>query len=152
MPTRALKRLAPVHEQAMALRLWGLSYAEIGAQLHRHEATVAHWFVDAAFRAKYDALAAEVRACAEACLIAAAPEAARTLVRLLDADSEMVAFLAAKDILDRVLGKPSARQPGRLRGTVPAPVRFSIQDTDPIGRLSERREPVAALPSGIPEP
>lgn len=118
-----LKVLSVLHRRAMTARLLGLTYGQIGAELKRSESTVAQWFIDPLFRAEYEALCARETEAAQAVLFQAATEAAKTQIGLLGAHSEMVAHLAAKDILDRVGLRPVERQDVTSGGEA---VRFTL--------------------------
>lgn len=103
-----LRNLAPQHYKAMVLRLEGRGYAEIAAQLKRTERTVRSWFnQEPVFQAAWERERAEAREQALAILHGAGPSAARHVIASQDARSEMVALLAAKDILDRIGLKPA---------------------------------------------
>jgi orotate phosphoribosyltransferase-like protein len=102
-------KLSLIHYKAMALRLSGLTFEEIGREVRRSPNTVRYWFQQESFRQAYEQIKAEQVAVAEDILMQAGPRAARRIVELLD-DQGSVALHAAKDVLDRVGLKPVERR------------------------------------------
>lgn len=79
-----------------------LSQKQIAKQIKMSEQTICNWKKDAEFMAQYNKLL-------RSSLQSVAGKAVRTLVSLLDADSEQVRLNAAKDVLDRAGFKPEDR-------------------------------------------
>lgn len=123
----ALVKLSGIHHRAMILYLEGKTHAEIGAELNRSQTTIDHWFIDPTFREVYDALCTERRESAFARIYEAAPDAAAVMQRLKKGNG-MVAYMAAKDILDRAGLKPVEKQ--QLTGRDETPIEIVVRRVD----------------------
>ncbi|MBE0448408.1 MAG: hypothetical protein IBX64_09985 [Actinobacteria bacterium] len=133
-----LKKLQNHHYRAMELRLLGKTYAEIGEELGRKEASVKGWFIDPLFKSEFEALKAEGIERAKASIAESAARAARRVIEILDSDDERPALSAAKDILDRAgLGTTSKAQIEH-KGTINQGYDFSYMTDEELERELEK--------------
>lgn len=103
----------------MTLRLSGLTYAEISAELNRTPNTVRDWFNnEPVFRDEFAAATAESIDRARTIIRNAAPDAARNLLALMLSEHQATALGAVKDILDRSGLKPDSKMDVTHAGAV----------------------------------
>ena len=129
MPKTATKRATAPQQRALALLAAGESVASTARQLKLTPRTVFRWRKDPKFQKALDALLAEVEDETRDRLKGLLPKALDLLDRELSGNGHP-AIRASREILDRVLGKPTQRVEMENDPVGPAEVRvvYTIPD------------------------
>jgi transposase len=98
-----------------------LTQREIAKQIDISEETISRWKRNSEFASELDALI-------RISIRSLAAKAFKTQTNLLNAKSEMVRFLAAKDILDRAGFKPDDKI--KFEGAIPVVIHDDLDDED----------------------